>query len=69
MDRLLNYEEAARLLGTWTTSGARFPRRLVEERRIRFVRVGRYIRIPESAIREYIERGTVEPVTIRGRAA
>lgn len=69
MDRLLTYAEAAELLGTWSTSGPRFPRRLVEERRIRFVRVGRYIRIPESAIREYIERRTVEPVVIRGRAA
>jgi excisionase family DNA binding protein len=69
MDRLLDYQEAAELLGTWAKSGARFPRRLVEERRIRFVRVGRYIRIPESAIREYIKARTVEPVRIRGRAA
>ncbi|MFF0266066.1 excisionase family DNA-binding protein [Kribbella sp. NPDC004536] len=70
MDRLLTYAEAAELLGTWsTTSGPRFPRRLVEERRIRFVRVGRYIRIPESAVQEYIDRRTVEPVVIRGRAA
>lgn len=69
MDRLLTYAEAAELLGTWSTSGPRFPRRLVEERRIRFVRVGRYIRIPESAVREYIACRTVEPVVIRGRAA
>lgn len=69
MDRLLTYAEAAESLGTWSTSGPRFPRRLVEERRIRFVRVGRYIRIPESAVQEYIERRTVEPVIIRGRAA
>ena len=69
MDRLLTYGEAAEMLGTWSTSGPRFPRRLVEERRIRFVRVGRYIRIPESAVREYIDRGTVEPVRIRGRVA
>jgi excisionase family DNA binding protein len=69
MDRLLDYQEAAELLGTWAKSGPRFPRRLVEERRIRFVRVGRYIRIPESAIREYIDRRTVEPIAIRGRVA
>ena len=68
-DRLLTYTEAAEMLGTWSTSGPRFPRRLVEERRILFVRVGRYIRIPESAIREYIAGGTVEPIRIRGRAA
>ncbi|WP_132197564.1 MULTISPECIES: excisionase family DNA-binding protein [Kribbella] len=69
MDRLLTYAEAAELLGTWSTSGPRFPRRLVEERRIRFVKVGRYIRIPESAIREFIAAATVEPTTRRGRAA
>jgi excisionase family DNA binding protein len=69
MDRLLTYAEAAERLGTWSTSGPRFPRRLVEERRIRFVRVGRYIRIPESAVREFIAAATVEPMTRRGRAA
>jgi excisionase family DNA binding protein len=44
----------------------RFPRRLIAERRIRFVRVGRHVRIPESALREFITAGTVEPV-IRAR--
>jgi excisionase family DNA binding protein len=43
----------------------RFPRRLVAERRIRFVRVGRHVRIPESAVDELIEKGTVEPVVRR----
>jgi excisionase family DNA binding protein len=37
----------------------RFIERLVSERRIRFVRLGRHIRIPQSAIIEVIERGTV----------
>lgn len=69
MDRLLTVEEVANRLGTFQTSGVRFPRRLISERRIRFVRVGRHVRIPESALVEYIERGTVEPVTIRGRVA
>ncbi len=45
----------------------RFPRRLIEQRRIRFVRVGRHVRIPESALREFIEAGLVEPVTTRKR--
>ena len=58
-DRLLRCEESARLLGT----SPRFPRRLIAERRIRFVRVGRHVRIPESALREFIAAGTVEPVT------
>jgi excisionase family DNA binding protein len=59
--RLLTVAEAADLLGT----SPRFPRRLIEERRIRFVRVGRHVRIPESALREFIEAGLVEPVTSR----
>jgi excisionase family DNA binding protein len=59
-DRLLTYAEAAEVLNT----SDRFPRRLVEERRIRFVRVGRFVRIPESALREYINAGLVEPITV-----
>jgi excisionase family DNA binding protein len=55
--------EVADRLGT----SERFPRRLVAERRIRFVRVGRHVRIPESAIDEMIEAGTVEPVVRRRR--
>jgi excisionase family DNA binding protein len=58
-DRLLTVVEAAELLGTSDS----FPRRLITERRIRFVRVGRHVRIPESAIAEFIAAGTVEPVT------
>jgi hypothetical protein len=39
-----------------------------EERRIRFVRIGpRHVRIPESALREFIEARLVEPVTTRNR--
>ena len=59
LDWLLTCEQAAELLGT----ASRFPRRLIAERRIRFVRVGRHVRIPESALREFIEAGTVQPVT------
>jgi excisionase family DNA binding protein len=62
-DRLLTVAQAAELLAT----GERFPRRLIAERRIRFVRVGRHVRIPESALCDLIERGTVEPVTARTR--
>lgn len=57
MERLLSVNAAAEILGT----SARFPRRLIAERRIRFVRVGRHVRIPESAIAEYIEAQTVPP--------
>ncbi len=65
-DRLLTIAQAAKILGT----SERFPRRLVEERRIRFVRLGEegkrgLVRIPESALHEYIASGLVEPVTLR----
>ena len=59
-DRLLTYEEAAEILNT----KPRFTRRLVAERRIRFTRVGRHIRIPESALREFVSAGMVEPVRV-----
>lgn len=61
-DRLLTMAEVAEWFGT----GVRFPRRLVAERRIRFVKVGRHVRFPESAVREYIEAQTTEPVDRRG---
>ncbi|MDO5698716.1 MAG: excisionase family DNA-binding protein [Dermatophilus congolensis] len=56
-DRLLDVVQAAERLGTTE----RFPRRLIAERRIRFVHVGRHVRIPESAIAEFIAANTVEP--------
>jgi excisionase family DNA binding protein len=67
IDRLLTLEEAAEMLGT----KLRFTRRLVAERRIRFTHVGRHVRIRESALREFIAAGMVEPVTVarKGRAA
>jgi excisionase family DNA binding protein len=64
-DRLLTCAEAAEILGTLGTSGERFPRRLIAERRIRFVRVGRHVRIPESALADFITAATVQPVTRR----
>jgi excisionase family DNA binding protein len=66
-ERLLTVAQAAELLGTTE----RFPRRLIEERRIRFARIGRHVRIPESALREFIDAGTVQPLmpARRGRKA
>ena len=63
-ERLLTLAEAAEYLNT----SQRFPRRLVAERRIRFVRLGEpgkrgHIRIPETALREYVSAGLVEPIT------
>jgi excisionase family DNA binding protein len=67
IDRLLTLEEAAEALGT----KLRFTRRLIAERRIRFTHVGRHVRIPESALQEFINAGMVEPMTAarKGRAA
>ena len=62
-ERLLTVTEVAEVLSTTE----RFPRRLIEQRRIRFVRVGRHVRIPESALLEFIEAGLVEPITTRNR--
>ena len=55
-ERLLTVGEAAERLGT----SVRFPRRLIAERRIRYVKVGRHVRIPELAIERLIDAGTVE---------
>ncbi|GHD38414.1 helix-turn-helix domain-containing protein [Streptomyces longwoodensis] len=61
MDRLLTVDQVAEQLGT----GVRFPRRLIEERRITFVKVGRHVRIPESAVKAYVNANTVEPLVGR----
>ena len=61
-DPLFTVEEAAELLGT----GPRFPRRLIAERRIRYVKVGRHVRIPQSALIEYVTTNTVDPRAPRG---
>jgi excisionase family DNA binding protein len=62
-ERLLTVAEAAEVLRT----SERFPRRLIAERRIRFTRIGRHVRVPESALREFIAAGLVEPITTRRR--
>ena len=67
VEQLLTVTQVAELLGTTE----RFPRRLIAERRIRFVRVGRHVRIPVSAVGEFITAGLVEPMRPgrRGRVA
>ncbi|WP_326597862.1 excisionase family DNA-binding protein [Streptomyces sp. NBC_01803] len=68
-DRYLSVAEVAEVLGTTV----RFPRRLIAERRITFVKVGRHVRIPESALAAYVDANTVRPAQRRrnryGRAA
>jgi excisionase family DNA binding protein len=70
-DRLLTVEAAADCMST----SVRFVRRLIAERRIAFVKLGRHVRIPEPALREFIAAGLIEPIatttrpTKRGRRA
>lgn len=59
-ERLLTLEESADVLGT----GVRFTRRLIAERRIRFVKIGRHVRIPMTALEEFIDAATVHQVRI-----
>ena len=60
--RYLTIPEVAERLGTGALS-----RRLIEERRIEFVRLGRHVRIAESVLAAYVERCTVAPVSPRRR--
>jgi excisionase family DNA binding protein len=60
-DRLLTLSEVAAILGT----SERFPRRLIAERRIEFVKVGRHVRIRVSALDDFIASGVVAPITTR----
>ena len=55
-DRYLSVNEVAERLGTTV----RFPRRLIEERRIEFKRFVRHVRISERVLAEYIDSCTVE---------
>ena len=56
---LLTVEAAAERLST----SPRFIRRLIAERRIEFVKVGRHVRISEAALSDFIDAGRVEPMT------
>jgi excisionase family DNA binding protein len=56
LDRLLTVEEAAERLGTST----RFVRRLVAERRIAYVKVGRHVRLDPTDVEAFIATSRVE---------
>ncbi|MFJ9023600.1 excisionase family DNA-binding protein [Streptomyces sp. NPDC102259] len=60
-DRYLTVAQVAECLGT----SERFPRRLIAERRITFVKVGRHVRIPESALTAFVAAHTVQPIDHR----
>lgn len=61
MDRLLTVPETAERLNT----SERFVRRLINERRIQFVRVGGHVRIAEAVLDTFVGAGVVEPVLLR----
>jgi excisionase family DNA binding protein len=55
VDTLFSVEQAAERLGT----SVRFVRRLVFERRIAFVKVGRHVRIASGDLDAYVAAGRV----------
>jgi len=64
LDRLLTVEEAAERLGTST----RFVRRLIFERRIAFVKMGRHVRITPGDLDAYVAAGRVDVLRRRVEA-
>ena len=64
LDVLLTIDETAERLRT----SERFVRRLIEERRIAYVKLGTHVRIEESVLSAYIAAHRVAPTTM-GRAA
>jgi excisionase family DNA binding protein len=53
--QLLTIEQAAAYLGT----GERFVRRLITQRRIPFIKLGKHVRLERSALDEFIDAGRV----------
>ena len=58
---LLTVAEAAAYINT----SERFARRLVSDRRVQVVKLGKHVRIPRPALDEYVAANTREPVTPR----
>lgn len=56
MDELLTVEDVATRLGT----KVRFVRRLIAERRISYIKVGRYVRISRKDLEAFVQTGRVE---------
>lgn len=59
-DRLLTVEAAAERMST----SVRFVRRLIAERRIAYVKIGRHVRITEADITAFIQAGRIAPMDI-----
>jgi excisionase family DNA binding protein len=62
LDTLLTVEQAAERLGT----SERFVRRLIAERRIAFVKLGRHVCIAEPDLINFVATGRVEAGNRRG---
>ncbi|PRY36262.1 helix-turn-helix domain-containing protein [Umezawaea tangerina] len=60
-ERYLSVKDVAEILGTTE----RFPRRLIEERRIEFVHIGKHVRIALSVLNAYIASQTVPARSVR----
>lgn len=58
---LLTVEQAAELLGT----GPRFVRRLIEERRIGYTKLGRFVRLQRALLEAFVAAGRVDPTVTR----
>jgi excisionase family DNA binding protein len=56
LDTLLSVEQAAERLGT----SVRFVRRLIAERRIAYVKLGRHVRITAPDLEAFVVAGRVE---------
>ncbi len=54
-DPLLTVAQAGDYLGT----GERFVRRLIAQRRITYIKLGKYVRLQRSTLDEFIEAGRV----------
>ena len=63
MDKLMTVDEAAAALNT----APRFVRRLIAERRVEFIHLGRHVRITESALARFVEAGSVPVMTVTTR--
>ena len=58
---LLTVEQAGELLGT----GPRFIRRLIEERRIGYTKLGRFVRLQRADLEAFVAAGRVDPAVTR----
>ncbi len=58
--RVLTIDEAAAYLKV----SVRFMRRMVEERRVSFVKIGKFVRFEEAALDELVRAGRVEATRV-----